>query len=95
LRRSFILDADSELRGIKKMDKNMETKLAVFRGKEIRKIIAENEWWFSVVDVIEVLTDSTNPRDYWYRLNSREKNSTGVELSTFCRRLKLVAKDGN
>ncbi len=72
----------------------MDTKIALFKGKEIRKAIVENEWWFSVVDIIEVLTDSTNPRDYWYRLNKREKESSGIELSTFCRRLKLLAKDG-
>ncbi len=72
----------------------METKIAVFKGKKIRKIIYNNEWWFSVVDIIEVLTESTNPRDYWYRLKKREAESSGVELSTFCRQLKLEAKDG-
>lgn len=72
----------------------METKIAVFRGKRVRKTIFQNQWWFSVVDIIEVLTESTNPRDYWYRLKKREKESSGVELSTFCRQLKLEAKDG-
>jgi hypothetical protein len=76
------------------MDKIMETKLAIFKGKKIRKTIYKNEWWFSVVDVIEVLTDSSKPRDYWYRLNKREKENSEIELSTFCRRLKLLAKDG-
>ena len=42
----------------------METKIAVFRGKEIRKIIHNTEWWFSVADIVEVLTDSTDPRKY-------------------------------
>jgi hypothetical protein len=67
----------------------METRIALFKGKEIRKTIHENEWWFSVVDIIEVLTDSKKPRDYWYRLKKRERESSGVELSTFCRQLKL------
>ena len=70
------------------------TKIALFKGKEIRKTIYNNEWWFSVVDIIEVLTDSEKPRDYWYRLNRREMENSGIELSTFCRRLKLLAKDG-
>lgn len=42
----------------------METSIAVFRGKEIRKTIHNNEWWFSVADVIEALTDSADPRQY-------------------------------
>ena len=49
---------------------------------------------FSVVDVIEVLTDSDKPRDYWYRLKQREKESSGIELSTNCRQLKLKSGDG-
>ncbi len=75
-------------------DKTMETKIALFKGKEIRKTIYNDEWWFSVVDIIEVLTDSKKPRDYWYRLKKRERESSGVELSTFCRQLKLVSSDG-
>jgi len=42
----------------------METSMAVFRGKEIRKTIHKNEWWFSVADVVEALTDSNDPRQY-------------------------------
>ncbi len=72
----------------------METKIAIFKGKEVRKTIHENEWWFSVIDVVEVLTDSVNPRDYWYKMKLRVHNEDGIELSTFCRQLKLVAPDG-
>lgn len=72
----------------------METKLAVFNGKEIRKLIHADEWWFSVVDIIEVLTDSKKPRDYWYRLKKRERESSEIDLSTFCRQLKLRSSDG-
>jgi len=72
----------------------METKIAIFKGKGIRKILENNEWLFSVVDIIEVLTDSTKPRDYWYRLKKREKESSGLELSTICRQLKLESSDG-
>ena len=50
----------------------METKIVMFKGKEIRKTIHNNEWWFSVIDVIESLTDSLNPRDYWYKMKMRE-----------------------
>jgi prophage antirepressor-like protein len=42
----------------------METKIAVFKGKGIRKIIHNNEWWFSIIDVVGVLSESDNPRRY-------------------------------
>ncbi|MBI5412502.1 Bro-N domain-containing protein [Candidatus Peregrinibacteria bacterium] len=70
------------------------TQIALFRGKGIRKTIHNNEWWFSVVDVIGVLTDSENPRDYWYRMKVREKDDSETELSTICRQLKLQSSDG-
>ena len=62
-----------------------------FESKKIRPVWNEEEqkWYFSVVDVIEALTDSDKPRDYWYRLKRREKESSGIELSTFCRQLNL------
>ena len=70
------------------------TKIAVFKGKQVRKIIHNNEWWFSIVDVVAALTDSQNSRDYWYKMKIREKDESGVELSTFCRQLKLESSDG-
>jgi len=72
----------------------MDNKLVVFRGKEIRRVLEANEWLFSVVDIIAALTDSNKPRDYWYRMKRREKESSGVELSTLCRQLKIQASDG-
>lgn len=70
------------------------TKLALFQGKGIRKIFYNNEWWFSVIDVIYALTESTNPRDYWYKMKIRVKEEDGFEPSTICRQLKLQATDG-
>ncbi len=72
----------------------METKIAIFRGKKVRRTIHKNEWWFSVVDMIEALTDSKKPRDYWYRMKKREMEKAGVDLSTICRQLKLESADG-
>lgn len=72
----------------------VETRMAVFRGAKIRRTIHEKEWWFSVVDVIEALTASANPRDYWYKMKIREKSESGVQLSTICRQLKLKSADG-
>ena len=77
------------------MDKNIfSTKVAIFKGKEIRKIIYQNEWWFSVVDVVAALTDSIDPRDYWYRMKTRVSEEENFEPSTICRQLKLLAPDG-
>ncbi len=72
----------------------METKLVVFKNKEIRRILFNNEWYFAVVDVIAALTDSEKPRDYWYRMKRREAASSGIQLSTFCRQLRLESIDG-
>ncbi|MBI2981015.1 MAG: Bro-N domain-containing protein [Deltaproteobacteria bacterium] len=71
----------------------METKIAIFKGNKIRKTLHENEWWFSVIDVVSVLTDSTNPRDYWFKMKQRVKSDDGIELSTLCRQLRLEAPD--
>ncbi|MDP3831381.1 MAG: BRO family protein, partial [Ignavibacteriaceae bacterium] len=69
--------------------------IKLFESKKIRSQWneVEQKWYFSVVDVIEVLTESDKPRDYWYRLKKREKDN-GIELSTFCRQLKLLSSDG-
>jgi hypothetical protein len=71
-----------------------QTKIAIFKGQKIRKTIYKNEWWFSVVDIIQALTDSVNSRDYWFKMKIRVKNEDGAELSTNCRQLKLLASDG-
>ncbi|MBU0647411.1 hypothetical protein KKC67_00340 [Patescibacteria group bacterium] len=71
-----------------------KNQIAIFQGKNIRKIIFNNEWCFSVIDVIEVLTDSVNSRDYWYKMKIRIKDEAGFQLSTICRQLKVRAPDG-
>jgi len=63
----------------------METKIALFQGKEIRKTLHNEEWWFSVIDVISVLTGSEKPRDYWYRMKVRVNQEEEFEPSTICR----------
>lgn len=72
----------------------MEMKL--FENKHVRSVWneAEQKWYFSIIDVIEVLTESTNPRDYWFKMKTRVKSDEGLELSTICRQLKMQANDG-
>ena len=69
------------------------TQIALFKGNKIRKTIYQNEWWFSVVDVIEALTNSLNPRDYWFKMKIRVKKDDEFELSTLCRQFRLLAQD--
>jgi len=71
----------------------METKVALFRGKGIRKTLYNNEWWFSVVDVCAVLTGSIDSGAYWRKLKQRLKEE-GSEVVTICHGLKLTAPDG-
>ncbi|MEA3463834.1 MAG: Bro-N domain-containing protein [Patescibacteria group bacterium] len=49
------------------------TKIAIFKGKEIRKTIYNNEWWFVIIDVIGVLTDSANPKQYLKNMLNRDE----------------------
>ena len=68
----------------------------LFESKKVRSHWdRENEsWYFSIIDVIEILTDSSNPRDYWFKMKVRVKTEDGLELSTICRQLKMKATDG-
>ena len=70
------------------------TKIAVFKGKQVRRVLHNNEWYFSVVDIVTALTDSENPRNYWNMMKSRELKASGIQLSTFCVQLKLISSDG-
>ena len=70
--------------------------IKLFESKNVRSHWdTEKEiWYFSVIDVIEILTDSKNSRDYWFKMKLRVKTEGGLELSTICRQLKLKANDG-
>ena len=72
----------------------METNIAVFKGKEIRKTIHKNEWWFSIIDVIEALTGSDRPRKYWSDLKKKLLQEGYAELSERIGQLKLQSSDG-
>ena len=71
-----------------------ETRIAIFQKKEIRKIIHNNEWWFSVIDVIEALTGNERPRKYWNDLKKKLISEGYVEVSEKIGQLKLEAPDG-
>jgi DNA-damage-inducible protein D len=54
----------------------------------------QNFWCYQIIDIIAVLSESVNPRDYWFRMKVRVKVEDGLELSTICRQLKLKSSDG-
>lgn len=70
------------------------TKIAIFQKKEIRKTIYKNEWWFSVIDIIEALTGTDRPRKYWSDLKKKLVKEGFFEVSEKIGQLKLVAPDG-
>ena len=74
----------------------MSDDVKMFEGSQIRSVWdnEREEWYFSVVDVIGSLTESNNPRDYWYKVKKRMSEEERSELSTFCRQLKLKSTDG-
>ena len=76
-------------------ENKLEVITKLFENREIRSIWnkEKEDYYFSVVDIISVLTDSSNPRHYWVVLKSRLKNE-GSKLVTKCDQLKMEAKDG-
>ncbi len=72
----------------------METKLAIFEQKEIRKVWDSEvwDWYFSIVDIIEALTESSQPRRYWAELKKKLKEEWS-ELFDIIEQLKMKARD--
>ncbi len=72
----------------------MEQKaLAVFEGKSIRRVWHDDEWWFSVIDIVAILTGSTDPKQYIKKMHQRDP-VLGANWGTICTLLELMAPDG-
>lgn len=73
----------------------MDNEIKLFEGNRVRSVWdkEKEEWYFSVIDVVAILTESKNPRDYWYRVKKRMTLDEKSELSTICRQLKMKAED--
>jgi len=71
---------------------NPNDQIAIFKGKSIRKIIFQKEWWFSIVDVVQAITDSPHPKTYWAKMKERDKSL--FEPFPFWEQLKVSAEDG-
>jgi DNA-damage-inducible protein D len=73
----------------------MNSKIILFQEKSIRRQLVDDVWFFNVVDVIETLTDSPEPRKYWSRLKKKMTNVEGIfEMSPIWRQLKFEGSDG-
>ncbi|HPV55664.1 MAG TPA: Bro-N domain-containing protein, partial [Tenuifilaceae bacterium] len=72
-----------------------DTAIKLFNDKQIRTIWDNDQekWFFSIVDVVGVLTESPNPRKYWSVLKTRLK-AEGSQLATNCSQLKMLSADG-
>jgi prophage antirepressor-like protein len=72
-----------------------DTAIKLFNDKQIRTIWDDEQekWYFSIVDVVGILTESPNPRKYWSVLKSRLKKE-GSQLTTICSQLKMLSSDG-
>jgi len=70
----------------------MTTKIAIFKKKAIRKTLHNNEWWFSISDVVQALTDSTDVKQYIKKMRSRDPELNSY-WGTICTPLEMIAKD--
>lgn len=70
--------------------------IKIFESKKVRTYWEDEteKWFFSIIDVISILTESINSRDYWFKMKKRVKTEDGLELSTICRQFKMEATDG-
>jgi hypothetical protein len=69
-------------------------RIAVFEGKHIRKVLHDGEWWFAVIDIVEVLTKSSIPKRYWSDLKRKLAKEGYIQLYEKIVQLKFVASDG-
>ena len=76
------------------MPADPQGKMIVFGAKQIRRAWVDDQWFFSVIDIVGALTDSASPPKYWDAMKRREKASSGVDLSTLCRKVALTGADG-
>jgi len=72
--------------------KKINNKIALFEWNEVRKVMHNEEWWFSIEDIISILTESVDPKQYIKKMRTRDeelKNNWG----TICTPLEMIAKD--
>ncbi len=78
----------------KKKEKADKNKIALFQGKRVRKVLLNDEWYFSVIDVVDILTESASSRRYWSDLKRKLKKEGYNQLHENIVQLKMSAPDG-
>ena len=69
--------------------------IAAFKGKEIRRVLQDNEWYYSVVDVVEAITDTASPSRYWNELKAKLVKDEGYDdLFDIIEKVKMPGVDG-
>ena len=71
-----------------------DNKIVLFQEKQVRRIWHNEQWYFSVIDVIAILSESIDPQRYWSVLKSRLKKQEGFDVTTICSKLKMQGADG-
>ena len=69
------------------------TKVVIFKGNKVRKTVHNNEWWFSVADIVEILADSKDPKQYIKKMRQRD-SQLNINWGTICTPLEMIAQDG-
>ena len=72
----------------------MNNKIVLFQEKQVRRIWQNEQWYFSIVDVIEVLTESPSPKTYWAKLKKKLSDESGSQEFRNWEQLKMTAADG-
>lgn len=78
---------------MKKNTTGRDSKLAIFEGKQIRRALHNNEWWFAVEDIVEALTESTDVKQYIKKMRKRDPE-LDFNWGTLCTPVEMLAKDG-
>ena len=72
----------------------MDNKIVIFQEKQVRRVWHNEQWYFSIVDVIEVLTESPSPKTYWAKLKKKLSDESGNQEFRNWEQLKMTAADG-
>ncbi len=71
-----------------------DNKIILFQEKQVRRVWHNEQWFFSIIDVVGILSESTDPQRYWSVLKSRLKKQEGLDVTTICSKLKMAGLDG-
>ena len=71
-----------------------DSKIILFQEKQVRRLWYHEQWFFSIIDVVGIFSESKDPQRYWSVLKSRLKKQEGLDVTTICSKLKMAGLDG-